>query len=324
MLGNLISGRDLYRFGSDLPRHAAMLARRLLLSGRGRTVDTWNSGVRDDTWASVPAIQRRWNTLVSGDAGVDHHAWVAQRYLAGGGLRALAVGCGDGVRELEWARTGRFASLVGIDLAPAAIASAQAAARAAGLDGIVTFRVGDLSDREVLGSETFDVVIGERSVHHLSPLREILTSLRERLVPGGLFLLDDYVGPTRFQWTDAQLEAINHLLPLLPQRLRRKCDGGIKEREHRPSLLYMLVNDPSEAVESAAILPLMDELFERVDLRPYGGAILHMLLSKIGHNFPDGDEQAQWWLALLARIEDELMASGRLASDFAVAVYRRR
>jgi SAM-dependent methyltransferase len=324
MFGNLVSTRDIYRLCERLPHHAGTLARRLLWSGRRRTVDTYSRPAKDDQWWSIPAVLRRWNKLVTGDEQLDHYRWLADRYLPRSDLRALSVGCGEGARELRWARTGRFRSVLGIDLSPYAIDSARRAASAASLADVVRFEVGDLADPTVAGREPFDVIIGEHSIHHLSPLREVLQSLRQRLVPGGLVLIDEFVGPSKFQWTQAQLDWINRLLPQLPERLRRRQDGSLKHREYRPSRLYMRLNDPSEAVESAAIVPLLDELFERVELRPYGGAILHMLLSKIGHHFQDDDAEAMHWLQQLATIEDECMARGELPSDFVVGVWRRR
>lgn len=324
MFGNLISTRDLRRLCERLPQHAGTLARRLLWSGRRRTIDTYSRAVKDDQWWSIPAVLRRWNRLVTGSEQLDHYRWIADRYLHQGGLSAVSVGCGEGARELRWARTGRFRSVLGIDLTPYAIDSARRAVTASGLDSVVRFEVGDLADPTVAGEQPFDVVIGEHSIHHLSPLREVLMTLRDRMVPGGLFLIDEFVGPSKFQWTDAQLDWINRLLPKLPERLRRRQDGSLKSREYRPSRLYMRLNDPSEAVESAAIVPLLDELFERLELRPYGGAILHMLLSKIGHHFVDDDPEAMHWLEHLAAIEDGLMASGELPSDFVVGVWRRR
>jgi SAM-dependent methyltransferase len=324
MFGNLVSTRDVVRLVQGLPRHTRTLAQRFLWSGRRRTVDTYSRPAKEDHWWAVPAVKRRWNRLVSGSEQIDHYQWIAERHLSRGGLRALSVGCGAGARELRWAATGRFRQIVGVDLTPWAIDAARRAAAAADLDHIVSFRVGDLADPATIGAEPFDALIGEHSIHHLSPLRQVLCSLRERLVQGGLVLVDEFVGPSKFQWTDAQLRWINQLLPQLPERLRRRQDGGLKCREYRPSRLYMRLNDPSEAIESAAIVPLLDELFERIELRPYGGAILHMLLSKIGHNFADGDAEAMDWLQRLAAIEDDCMARGELASDFAVGVWRRR
>jgi SAM-dependent methyltransferase len=321
---NHVSLRDFQRFFAKLPMHLRQLAQRVSLTGRERTIDLYSRPIRNDQWWSVPAIQRRWNKLVSGDAACDHYAWLSDRYMTRGGLSGLSVGCGEGARELAWARTGKFRRLIGVDITPVAIEVANRAAKSFGLDEIVEFRVGDLADTRVLGTERFDVVIGEHSVHHLTPLREVLTALRDRLVPEGLFMLNEFVGPTRFQWTEEQLRVINHLLPLLPPRLRRTVDGTEKTKEYRPSLLYMRLNDPSEAVESEQILPLMDELFERIEFLPYGGAVLHLLLSRIGHNFGDDDEEALEWSTIIARIEDQLMASGRLKSDFAVCVYRKR
>ncbi|MFN8826567.1 MAG: class I SAM-dependent methyltransferase [Planctomycetota bacterium] len=231
IFGNLVSARDVYRLCAHLPRNAGTSARRLLWSGRRRTVDTYSRPAKDDQWWSIPAVQRRWSRLVTGDPGLDHYQWIADRHLQRGGLCALSVGCGEGARELRWARTGRFRRVLGIDLSPYAIASARRAAAAAGLADVVQFEVGDLADPRVGGDAAFDVVIGEHSIHHLSPLRAVLQSLRQRLVPGGLVLVDEFVGPTKFQGTDAQLGWINRLLPQLPERLRVRQDGSTKRRD---------------------------------------------------------------------------------------------
>ena len=45
----------------------------------------------------------------------------------------------------------------------------------------------------------------------------MLDRLAAMLEPGGLLFVEDFVGPARFQWTDAQLEAINRLLSRLPR-----------------------------------------------------------------------------------------------------------
>ena len=76
--------------------------------------------------------------------------------------------------------------------------------------------------------------------------------------------------------------------------------------------------DPSEAVRSADILPLLHRYFEIVEYKPLGGAILQFLLANIAGNFLD--ELGQQLLQMLFVIEDVLMVSGDLGSDFAYIV----
>jgi hypothetical protein len=68
----------------------------------------------------------------------------------------------------------------------------------------------------------------------------------------------DIIGPSRFQWTDAQLRIINDELRRLPKGLRRLISNRrkVKERVRRKSVHEIVTADPSEAVRSSEILPL--------------------------------------------------------------------
>jgi hypothetical protein len=56
-------------------------------------------------------------------------------------------------------------------------------------------------------------------------------------------------------------------------------------------------------------------------VKGYGGTILHLLLHEIAGNFYDPD--AARLLDAICDIEDGLIASGDLQSDFAVIIARR-
>ncbi|MDI9548519.1 MAG: class I SAM-dependent methyltransferase [Chloroflexota bacterium] len=89
-----------------------------------------------------------------------------------------------------------------------------------------------------------------------------------------------------------------------------------------PTLRSVIAVDPSEAVRSAEILPVLETLFEIVEYRPLGGTILQFLLADIAGNFVD--EAGEQLLEILFQLEDALMASGDLPSDFALIVARPR
>jgi heme-degrading monooxygenase HmoA len=69
-----------------------------------------------------------------------------------------------------------------------------------------------------------DVKAWERSLKarnaHFVELERIMEQVSQALTPRGLFVLEEFVGPTRFQWTDLQLEAVRLLLAMLPAGLR--------------------------------------------------------------------------------------------------------
>ena len=132
-------------------------------------------------------------------------------------------------------------------------------------------------------------------------------------------MFNEFVGPSRFQWSDLQLELMNRLLEVLPERHRRAAPF---ERVVRPELEEMKVRDPSESVRSAEILPLLEDHFEIVEHKPYGGTLLHILLSHLMPAFDLEDERELSILRLMFLYERTLIRHGVLPSDFVCVVAR--
>src|SRR4029453_13057399 len=107
-----------------------------------------------------------------------------------------------------------------------------------------------------LEPDSYDVVFGVSSIHHVERLEHVFEQVRRALRPGGYFYLDEYIGPSRFQWTDDQLRLMNEQLELLPPQLRRDVrePGKLKQRVERRTLQFMKESDPSEAVRSSEIV----------------------------------------------------------------------
>jgi hypothetical protein len=65
---------------------------------------------------------------------------------------------------------------------------------------------------------------------------------------------------------------------------------------------------------------VLERSFDIVEFRPYGGAILTMLLTGITGNFDQNDETAVALLNILATLEETLEQHGVIESDFAAIV----
>jgi SAM-dependent methyltransferase len=236
----------------------------------------------------------------------------------------VSLDCGHGAREVAWAKLGVFDEIVGWDLSPARIERAAQRAEEEGVADVLRFEVGDVS-KPLTGSERYDVIICEQSLHHFSPLDSILDEIDGALADDGLFVIDEFVGATRYQWPTRQIDAVNQLLDLFPRRFHVEWDGvRIKESHFRPSKLRMILLDPSEAVESSRILPTLDEKFDVAERRDYGGGRLQFALSGIAHHFLGDDDDAPQLLQACFDREDALLASGEVGSDYSAVVYRKR
>jgi len=91
----------------------------------------------------------------------------------------------------------------------------------------------------------------------------------------------------------------------------------------RPTIGEMNIADPSKAIRSAEILPLLRAYFEIIEIKEYGGTILQFLLTDIAGNFDPDSKEDMRMLGLLCQIEDVLIDSGDLSSDFAFVVARK-
>jgi SAM-dependent methyltransferase len=150
---------------------------------------------------------------------------------------------------------------------------------------------------------------------------EILHKVNRSLKPGGYVVVYDFVGPSRFQWTKRQVEIANFLLTILPVARKIEWDGkNLKKRVRCPGRLFMALSDPSEAAGSATILPCLKQIFEVIEIKEIGGTILHLLFSGIAHNFRDENPETREWLKLCFEVEDIMMKTKEISSDFVLAV----
>ena len=173
-------------------------------------------------------------------------------------------------------------------------------------------------------SAPYDLVIAEGALHHLYPMRSSLARIHGMLKPGGLLLVNDFVGPSRFQWTPRQLQAANALLALIPKDYRRRwSDDRVKTRVDAPGRLRMKLADPSEAAESSLILPLLGKMFNTLELKNKGGALIPLVFHEIAHHYIQPDETAAEILRLCFATEDLLMRSGEIAGDYILGVFQK-
>jgi SAM-dependent methyltransferase len=286
--------------------------------------DTWvANGLK---WIHLPEIQALVNRRVSGDPDIRPLAWFAVHLAAAGALplrRALVLGCGAGDLERELHAHGWAREIVGIDLSPKVLEVARQAA--AGIDSI-SYVLASMDDLPVgeppFLPGSFDAVLGVASVHHCAQLDALYAALARLLAPDGWFFLNEYVGPDRFQYSPAHMQQVAALAQALPDRLLTTRSGQVKRGFRPSSVAEVVALDPSEAVCSSRILPLLAERFEVVAQRPYGGAVLHVLLADIAQNFQPAE--ARPWLTALIEAEDELDRLGLLEQHFSCAIARPR
>jgi len=238
--------------------------------------------------------------------------------------RALVLGCGSGWLERALAQRGRFRSIVACDFAAETVSRAREAAEEEGFSSSIDYRVVDLENEE-LPAGPFDAVIANDVLHHITGLEPLYTRIHGALAPGGKLVFNEYVGPNRFQYSDAHMEVVNRYLRVLPDRLRwDPIVGRTLRKRERVDAKQLVIDDPTEAVRSEDVLPLARKFFRVEKEYAYGGGLLNPLLFGIVTNFRAGDPWDDMLLSRLCAAEQRLTDSGEIEPDFRIFVGARR
>ena len=252
--------------------------------------------------------------------GLRWEEWVA-KFLGGPARRSLDIGCGAGMKSVAVFQAGSTREADGIDVSEDRIAEGEKTRASIGMPG--SFRVDDVNACR-LEPESYDLIFSSHSFHHFLELEHIMGEVRRALTPGGLFVLEEFVGPTQFQWTDQQIDVVRSLMTLLPEEYRMLRWNAVKPYEGRPTVADVVAVSPFESIRSAEIVPLFRRYFEIVELRLLGGTLQHLLYNGIVHNFGPERAAAADYVRAIYETEDALIDRGLLPSDFMLLVGKRR
>ncbi len=327
MLNNLLNFHDIIRIIEKFREgQSKNIFKKIFSSRLERVTDSWKHTKSPPVnWENIPAVKEYIDEAISGNAGINHRSYIKQTHLQQHkNLTALSLGCGVGQNELAWAEMDIFQRIDAFDISAKRIEQARRSAAEKGCENIVKFSVANAQNQD-LGKAKYDLVLFEGSLHHFSPMEEILQKVNKCLKPGGLLVVFDFVGPSRFQWTERQLSVANALLQILPERYKRVWPGAsLKKRIYRPGRLFMVLRDPSEAAASSHIMPCLRQLFDIIEIKEIGGAVLHLLFSGIAHNFQAQDGETRSWLQVCFTVEKMLLKSQAINSDFVLVISRKK
>jgi SAM-dependent methyltransferase len=235
--------------------------------------------------------------------------------------RSFSICCGDGSHELMLHNSKKVKFVRGFDISEGAIRQANEKLRQAGAaEGSYLFEVKDANNLDV--EDRFDLVLSTGALHHVTELEGLLDKVHALLRPDGYFVLLEFVGPNRFQWTARQCELINGAAAQLdPHYLR----GGVRGVLSPPPVEEMLRIDPSEAVRSEDIVPLVRDRFRVEYEKAFNGTLMHMLYPMLNADLANrGGRDFDSIVRLLLYFEDVLVRGGLLPSDFVFMICRSR
>ena len=249
------------------------------------------------SWMHEPTVRRYINESVTGSP----HCWPMQwlRDRIGRTLDwGLSVGCGLGALERDILDKEICRRVVGVDNSEMALAKAEDLARQGGFEGVEYYK-GDFNTEFWDRDQRFDIVFFHQAMHHVEGLETCIAHIADILGPGGLLFLEEYVGPSRADWAEDMLDEANRVYRALPAKYRRR----------KAVQLPVDWRDPSEAVRSAEIMPLVAERFETLERRDYGGNLVALIYPHLALHAMDDAAKEQTLLELI-EAERQLLSAG--------------
>jgi len=285
--------------------------------GLGRTVRSpWRT-----RWWTHAAILRHVNRRVCGEA-VDGPGAGLERRLReaapeGGFRRGISVGCGYGSRELRLLEQGIVGRFELFETRRERVEQGRVLAAQRGVEGRARFHAADAMERSP--GDDFDLVCWNNALNRVPDAEAAIRWSRDRMVRGGCFVMDGFVGPSRFQWSDRQLELASKVREMLPERLLvdpREPSKSLPRTLQRPDAEALRKADPSGAADSGNILPAMRRVFPAARIVLTGGVIFHLALNDVLANFDDREDGPL--LQSLLRADEDLARLGE--THYAVAI----
>jgi len=118
---------------------------------------------------------------------------------------------------------------------------------------------------------TFDLVINFAACHHIRYIERVCINIRKWLTEDGYFIHNDYIGPQRNQYSKHQWKQMNEVNNML--------NSSIKKSLGYPDVIQMMIDDPTEAINSNRIIPTVYDLFNIDYHRKSGGAVAYEILT---------------------------------------------
>jgi len=275
-------------------------------------------------WWQSPRIVRHINHRVSGEYldGASTGLVSLLRSQFGSKLplsSGVSVGGGNGQKELRLLESGIVQHITLYELSEERIFQGRELAEQKGLSQRIEFVLGDAFEIAI-EPEKFDFVHWNNSLHHMMDVEQAVLWSKNVLKSGGLFYMDDFVGSSRFQWPDRQLDIASKVRQIFEASdfttNPRNPLKSLPTQVGRPSADHIIEDDPSEAADSDNILTSVRKHFPEAIVKETGGVIYHLALNDMLHNFDE--EEDQKYLDLLLLVDD--LCSNLGETHYAIAL----
>ena len=257
----------------------------------------------DKYWNDLEIVVKYKNKLATGNENV---SWIGdiltrfKEYLPFDDV--LIVGCGNGWLERQLYDLGIGKHFDAFDMSEKYINEAKELKQSRAID----YFLDDINTMSKIEDDKYDAVFNFAVLHHVTEVDNALKKLARCLKTNGLMFNEEYVGPARNQYSDQHLKHMLEVMSDLPEKFRTKV------KFLRPPLENFRV-EPSEAIHSDLILPLIPKYFDIVYQRNLNGGVAYQLLHNNIQEFEDdSNTESVKWLEYLLKQDVNYTDEGKV------------
>ena len=247
----------------------------------------------DKYWNDLELVRKYKDNLATGN---ENTHWISdilnrfKEYLPYGNV--LIVGCGNGWLERQLYDLGIGKHFDAFDMSEKYINEAKELKQSRPID----YFLDDINSMSKIEDNKYDAVFNFAVLHHAMNIEYALKKLASCLKNNGLMFNEEYVGPARNQYSDDHVNIMLEIMSDLPKKFRTKA------KFLRPPLANFRV-EPSEAIHSDLILPLIPKYFDIIYQRNLNGGVAYQILHNNIDEFNDtsNSESVKWLEYLLQR-----------------------
>lgn len=272
--------------------------------------------VRDVSWLSLPG-SHDYFLSVSNNRTIDEiigsHVHSPVRGIA------AAIACGDMMGESTVLDSHEISEIHGFDM------SNESLNRAVNLyetrqSKFLPFKV-DCNELR-LSPNTYDFVLGWHGIHHIKNIEQLFFEINLSLKDNGVFLMYEWIGPEYLQIPAKNAIIARSLLETLFSSDQRTTHQG----KIKGSWLQLLPSefDPSEAINSTAILPNLIKRFEILEILKFGGLMYPIFEGLGANNALVNDPQIQEKTRRIYELEQTLIKEEEIEPLFMISLAKKR
>ena len=257
----------------------------------------------DKYWNDLEIVVKYKNKLATGNENV---SWIGdiltrfKEYVPFDDV--LIVGCGNGWLERQLYDLGIGKHFDAFDMSEKYINEAKELKQSRTID----YFLDDINFMSKIEDDKYDAVFNFAVLHHVTEVDNVLKKLARCLKTNGLMFNEEYVGPARNQYSDQHLKHMLEVMSDLPEKFRTKV------KFLRPPLENFRV-EPSEAIHSDLILPLIPKYFDIVYQRNLNGGVAYQLLHNNIQEFEDySNTESVKWLEYLLKQDVNYTDEGKV------------